>query len=458
MHDLDRFFNPRSIAVIGASRTPGKIGYTILENIKMSFNGKIYPINPNTEEIMGLKCYPSVKEIKEPIDMAIIAVNAKIVPKVLEECGKKKISSVIIISSGFSEINKKEIEDELKIIIKKYKIRVLGPNCIGIYKKGLDMFFMPRDRLKRPSEGYIGVITQSGAFGSAILDLCSFYGIGVSKFVSIGNKIDINEIELLEYLGKDPATRAIAIYLESTSDGARFLKVAKEVVKNKPIVVLKAGKTRKGSEAVMSHTGALAGEYEVYQAAFKQAGIIEASDTEELFDFANALAKQPPLKDNKIAIITDGGGFGVVATDFAAMHGLELPQFSNETINKIKAAVPEHVPIKNPLDVTGDATTERYAAVLDAVMADKEISGIVIIVLLQIPTLDEKVIEVIAEKKSYGKPITVCMTGGSWTIEHMRTLEQKGIPVYLIPERAVSAMAALYQYGKIRAAQAEKAK
>ncbi|MFH7864962.1 MAG: CoA-binding protein, partial [Candidatus Aenigmatarchaeota archaeon] len=326
MSELDKFFNPKSVAIIGASHTPGKIGYAILESMKMSFNGKIYPINPNISEIMGLKTYSSVLDIEDQIDLAIIVVKSEIVASVLEECGKKKIRNVIIISSGFSEIGNKKGEDELLNIAKRYKIRIIGPNCIGIYKRNLDMLFMPREKLKRPLDGYLSLITQSGAFGSAILDFCAYNGIGVSKFISIGNRIDVNEIELLEYLNKDVQTRAIGIYLESTVDGKKFIETAKTVVKNKPIVIFKAGKTKKGTEAVASHTGALAGEYSLYQAAFKQAGIIEAKNVEQLIDFTNILAKQPPLQDNKIAIITDGGGFGIAAADAAINAGLSLPE------------------------------------------------------------------------------------------------------------------------------------
>lgn len=294
--NLDKFFVPKSIAVVGASRTAGKLGYTILENLKISFNGKIYPINPNAGEILGLITYSSVLDIEEPIDLAIIVVPAEIVKSVLLECIKKKIGHIIIISSGFSEIGEKERELELKKLAKSKKIRIIGPNCIGIYKKDLDMIFFPRSRLKRPSEGSISFITQSGAFGSILLDIMANDGVGISKFISIGNKIDVDEIELIKYLEDDLSTRCIAIYLESIVDGEEFIKVSKIVTRKKPIVVFKAGKTEKGIEAVASHTGALAGSSAIYSAAFKQAGIIEANSSEEIFDFAKVLANQPVLK------------------------------------------------------------------------------------------------------------------------------------------------------------------
>jgi acetyl coenzyme A synthetase (ADP forming)-like protein len=446
---LKEFFNPKSIAVIGASRTPGKIGHTILENLKSSFNGNLYPINPNAKEILGLTTYSSVLDIEDQIDMAIIVVPAEIVKNVLKECVKKKIKAVIIISSGFSEIGKKEREIELKKICKGSKTRIIGPNCIGIYKKGLDMIFFPKNKLKRPLEGSISFITQSGAFGSILLDIMANEGVGISKFISIGNKIDVDEIELMEYLGKDLNTRCIALYLESVSDGKAFVKIGKKITRKKPIVCFKAGKTEKGSEAVASHTGALAGSHAVFSAAIKQAGMIEAKTSDEIFDFAKALANQPTMKNNKIAIVTDGGGFGVVATDTAVQLGLELPPLSNDSIRKLKEILPKYAIVKNPIDLTGDATVERYQGALEIVLKDRNISGVACIALMQIPTLTDEIVDVIGDCKVFGKPITVCSAGSEYVLERNRRLERYGIPVYPTPERAIKALAILYEYGRI---------
>jgi len=446
---FDKFFNPQSIAVIGASRTPGKLGYTILENLKSSFNGEIYPINPNAVKIFGLNAYPSVLDVEEPIDHAVIVVPAEIVIKVIKEGIKKKIKVFTIISSGFSEIGEKERELELKELSKKKKIRIIGPNCIGIYKKGLDMIFFPKKRLKRPPEGFISFITQSGAFGSILLDIMANEGVGVSKFISIGNKVDVDEIELIKYLGKDLSTRCIAIYLESVRDGLEFIKTAKKITKTKPIVAFKAGKTDKGMEAVASHTGALAGSAQVYSAAFKQAGIIEAKSSEEIFDFAKALANLPVLKSNKIAVVTDGGGFGIVATDAAIKLGLELPPLDNSSIKSLKSFLPSYASTKNPIDITGDATDERYKKTLEIVLKDKNISGVVCIALMQIPTLTDDIVDVLKDCKVFGKPITVCSAGSNYVLERNRKLERFGIPVYPTPERAVKALKVLYEYGKI---------
>ena len=453
---MGKFFNPNSIAVIGASRTQGKIGYTILENLKYSFKGKIYPINPNAGEILGLTSYSSILDVEEPIDLAVIVVPSEMVKDILLECKKKKIGAVIIISSGFSEIGEKERELELKNILKGSKIRVIGPNCIGIYKKELDMIFFPRNMLKRPPNGSISFITQSGAFGSILLDMMANDGVGVSKFISIGNKLDVNEIELIDYLEKDLKTRCIAIYLESVSDGEEFVKTAKRVVKTKPIVAFKAGKTEKGTEAVASHTGSLAGSAKIYSAAFKQAGIIEAEESEDIFDFAKVLANQPILKNNKIAIVTDGGGFGIVAADAAINHGLELPELEESTIKSLKKILPSYGIAKNPVDLTGDANVERYQKALEAVLNDKNVSGVVVIALMQIPTLTDEIIHVLRDCKTFGKPITVCSAGSEYVLNINKKLEMFGIPVYPSPERAVKAMKILLDYGNILKRESKK--
>jgi len=237
---LDIFFAPSSIALIGASRTPGKIGYSLLENLKRSFSGPIYPVNPEATEIAGLTAFPSVLDIPEPVDMAIIAVKAELVKSVLKECIKKKIKAVIIISAGFKEIGNIKGEEELKKIIKGKNIRVLGPNCLGIFTKGLDTLFLPRSKMKRPPDGQISFLTQSGAVGSTILDLIGFEGVGINKFISYGNAVDVNELELLSYLGKDLSTRAITMYIETVHNGPEFIKITSKISKNKPIIALKA--------------------------------------------------------------------------------------------------------------------------------------------------------------------------------------------------------------------------
>lgn len=446
--ELDAFFTPKSVALIGASRTPGKIGYVILESLKSTFKGPIYPINPQATEISGLVAYPSVSEVKQPIGLAIIAVPAVAVKSVLEECIRVKIPAAVIISAGFKETGNKEGEEELKKLVKG-KIRLIGPNCLGTFCKDLDMLFLPRDRMKRPSDGSISFISQSGAVGSTIVDDIAFEGVGISKFVSYGNAIDVNELELIEYLGKDLSTRAIAAYMETIHDGVKFIEICKKVVRFKPIVALKAGKTAKGTEAILSHTGALAAPSEVYAAAFRQAGVIEAKTTEELFDFSKALATQPPLRDNKIAIITDGGGFGILAADASIQNGLELPELSKETVKALAAHMPEYAIAKNPVDLTGDANSERFSGAMAAIARDPSIHGMIVIALAQVPEMDEGIVDVIRDAKLHGKPIIVVMNGSDYTMKLARRLEGFGVPVYPFAERAAKAMAALREYGKV---------
>ncbi|MEM5804751.1 MAG: acetate--CoA ligase family protein [Candidatus Aenigmatarchaeota archaeon] len=444
----EQVFSPSSIAVIGASKTPDKIGYFILENLKMSFKGDLYPINPTIDQILGLKAYPSITDVENPVDMAVIAVRAELVPAVLAECVKKKVKAAVVISAGFAEIGEREKEEELKRIAKG-KLRFLGPNCLGIYSKELDMLFLPRKRLKRPPEGPIGVITQSGAVGTVLLDVLSFEGVGVSKFVSYGNAADINETDLLEYFAKELGTRCIALYIEDLKDGRRFLELCQKLTKSKPVVALKGGKTKPGLAAVSTHIGAIAGQPEVYSAVFKQAGIIEAQTIHELFDYSKALADQPSLKDRRIAVVTNGGGFGIIAADALAKEGLEVPELSKETAKALKAVVPAYSNARNPVDLIGDSNSERYEQALQMVFKDPAISGVLCCMLFQSPTLDDNIVDVLKNAKIYGKPVVVCAVGGEYSIDKMRKLEAYGIPVYPSPERAAKAMKALHAYSEI---------
>jgi len=444
----EQLFSPSSIAVIGASKTPDKIGYYILENLKMSFKGELYPINPTIDQILGLKAYPSILDIENPVDLAIIVVNAGIVPAVLAECITKKVKAVVVISAGFSEIGQKEKEEEIKKMIKG-KIRLLGPNCLGIFSKELDMLFLPRKKLKRPPEGPIGIISQSGAVGTMLLDSVSFEGVGVSKFVSYGNAVDINETDILEYFAKELGTRCIALYIEDIKDGKRFVEVCQKITKNKPIVVLKGGKTKPGMSAVATHVGAMVSQPEIYSAAFKQSGIIEAQTIRELFDYAKVLADQPTLKDRKIAVVTNGGGFGILAADALAKEGLEVPDLSKDTTKAIKAVLPAYSNARNPVDLIGDSNSERYEQALQLVFKDPNISGVMCCILFQSPTLDDNIVDVMKNAKIYGKPIVVCAIGGEYSIERMRKLESYGIPVYTSPENAAKAMKVLQTYGEI---------
>jgi len=451
MRGMDFFFRPKSVAVVGASNSKEKVGHCILREMKRRFRGRIYPVNPGSEKIMGLRSYASVRDIKN-VDLAVIAVPNRVVPAVLRDCVEKKVRAVVIVTSGYSEIGEKgrEMEEELRGIVSGSKTRIIGVNCLGIYDaySGVDTLFLPESKFRRPGKGGISFITQSGAFGSTVLDMLSFEGIGISKFVSYGNQTDVKENELLEYLDRDRRTRVIVAYIEGLSDGRKFMEVAKKAVKNTPVVVFKAGKTEMGSRAAASHTGSLAGSYRIYEAAFRQAGVLEARSVEEMFDFAKVLEFLDPPKGGRIAVITNGGGFGVITSDAMEDSGLKPAKFSRESMKKLKGVLPGYANIGNPLDLIGDADKNRYEKALKILAKDPNVDGIIVIPLLQTFSLEADVIRVIARaKKSTKKPVLACATGGRYIRTHLRVLEKRGVPTFIAPNRAVSAMKALVSYG-----------
>lgn len=448
---MEKFFEPKTVAVIGVSHTPGKIGYVIFENFVKKFGGKVYPVNPDTTPILNHEVFPSVRKIPEAVDLAVIAVPAPIVPAVLKECVEKKIEAVIIISGGFSESGEsgRKLEENCKQIVKKSRTRVIGPNCIGILDNhsNLDTLFFSEQRLNRPKEGSISFISQSGAFGSTVLDCLSEEKVGISKFISYGNAMDLNECDLLEFLGNDEKTKTITFFLEGVRDGKKFIQVAKKVSRQKPVILLKGGKTMAGTKAVASHTASLAGEYKIYASVFKQTGVIEGSNWEEVFDFAKAFSSQALPKGKRVAVITNGGGFGVLASDECEKQGLQMVEPSEVMKRNLKKVFPSYAIVHNPIDLTGDATAERYALALEECLKSKEYDGIILIVLFQIPTLEEKIIDVVAElEKKYKKPILCCAVGGRYTKRLIERMEVNGIPVYQTPERAVKSFAALARY------------
>jgi len=448
--ELENFFTPKSVAVIGASRNPKKVGHVIFRNfIEGCFTGKVYPVNPNTPELFGRKSYPSVLKIPGSVDLAVITIPGPFVSKVLEECGKKKIRSVTIISAGFAEIGNTKLEEELKSIAKKHNIRFLGPNCFGVIDpySGVDTMFLPRFKLERPDEGSIAYISQSGATLSVMLDLMGMKSYKISKCVSYGNAADIDEADLIEYLAQDPTTKVICAYFEGVKEGRKFFEVAKRISGKKPIVALKGGTTPVGSQATLSHTGSLAGEARIYTAAFKQAGITVAEDLEQVFDFARVFSTQPLPKGKRVQIITDGGGYGVLTADWVFKNKLELAQMKSKTKQELKKKFPPRVVVKNPLDLTGDADTERYRLAIDAAVKDPGVDMLAVILLFQIPTLTGEVVEVVTGAKGK-KPIVVISCGGKYTEALKKPLEEAGIPTFSYPERAIAALRALYEYSK----------
>jgi acetate---CoA ligase (ADP-forming) len=457
--DLEKLFNPETIAVIGASRDHNSVGYGILKNLLTGFSngdaseysgpfkGKIFPVNPNADEIQGLQCYPSILKIKETIDLAIISVPAKIVAAVMKECAIKKVKFAIIISAGFGEIGEegKKLQDEVVEIARKGNIRIIGPNCLGIIRteNSMNASFAP----SMPPKGEIAFISQSGALADSIIDWAIEKRYGFSTVISYGNKADLDTADLIEYFGNDKHTKAIALYVEGINDGRRFMEIASKVSKKKPIIALKSGRSEAGAKAVSSHTGSLAGSYQIYEAAFNQCGIIMALNVEEMFDIAKALAYQPVCKENSVAIVTNAGGPGVLCSDYCEMFGVNLAQLKDSTIKKLDASGKMHPAYsrRNPLDIVGDALPERYEAALNILLDENYISGIIIIQTLQTMTNPEEDAKIIIEanKKHPEKPILCTYMGGKLSKKGREMLEDSKIPDYNDPKKTAKAMSAL---------------
>ena len=457
MSSLDPFFKPRGIAVIGASARPGSVGYVIVEQLKKRFKGAIYPVNPRYTEILGLKCYPTVEEVPDPVDLAVIAVRAEIVPQVMESVGKRGIRAAIIVSGGFAEIGPEGEERQRKVveIAQRYGIRVIGPNCIGVLdnSSGVDTFFLPEDRLRRPVKGCISIVSQSGALLAMWIDWMAMKGMGLAKAVSYGNKVDVDDVDLIEYLAEDPDTKVILLYIEGLKPGrgrAFIDAVRKAIARGKPVVALKGGKTERGVRAAASHTAAIASGYEIYQAMFRQAGVIEAETMEELFDIAKALTMMPPARGRRLLIVTNAGGEGVLATDYATRYGLEVPILPKELREELRKVMPQHVIVDNPIDLTGDTDDERYRIALEAVLSRDVVDMAMVIAPPHPPAMTERVVEYIAKVyREFKLPILVVVTGGYIAEKYMRKFESVGLPTYPTPERAARAAAALAVFGEI---------
>ncbi len=448
---MKQFFAPRSLAVIGASRHPNKVGHVILKNlITAGFKGKLYPINPEAHHILNLPCYPSVLAIKENIETAIIATPASTTPAILEECGQKGITHIIMVTAGFSEIGNHELEKTIHSILKKYHMRMIGPNCLGTLDaySGCDNLFLPHSRLTRPKPGVISFICQSGAVGSATLDLLSKEEMRFAKFVSYGNALDVDESDLLHFLGNDPKTKIICLYIEGVKDGKKLMKTAQHITKKKPVIAIKGGITEAGARATLSHTASLAGTAAIYKAAFKQSNVIFAETLEDLFNYAKILEKCPKPKGPRVQIITNGGGFGILATDSLSTYGLQLKEPSEKTKEWLRKRVSPEAAIHNPIDLTGSVTTEQYKHALKAVLEEKNVDMVLLIVLLQTPLITPEIIDIIKQAKNHRskKPIIVISTGGNFTEMYTRQIEELGVPCYAYPNNAARAIKALYDY------------
>jgi acetyltransferase len=456
MKYLDKIFSPRTIAVIGASRDVSSVGHGILKNIVRgcvfeseycrAFKGKVYPVNPNAESILGIRCYASIKDIEEDVDLAIIVTPATIVHSIVKECVQKKVGGIIIISAGFGEFSEegKKTQEEIVKEVRAAKIPLIGPNCLGIIRpsENLNASFAP----SMPPKGDVAFVSQSGAIADSIIDWAIEKRYGFSNLISYGNRADLDVHDFLEWLEKDPETKAIALYIEGIDDGKRFMEVASEVSKKKPIVALKAGRTAEGSSAIASHTGSLAGSYEIYKTAFNQSGVILAETVEDLFDLAKAFTTQP-ICDNNIAIVTNGGGCGVLCADHCSSLGVKLVELKKSTITKLDKTGKMHPAYsrKNPLDIVGDALPERYEAAITTLLEEDYVSGLIVIQTLQTMTNPQEDARVIIEahKKHPNKPIICVYMGGKFSKRGRLMLESEGIPDYNDLRKAARAMWAL---------------
>jgi len=451
-HQLVCFFRPSSVAVIGASRDPEKLGYAVLANLKNGgFPGALYPVNPKAGEILGLKAYPTVLDIPGPVDLAVIVIPYPLVPEALRQCGEKGVPAAVVISAGFREAGREGLERELELvqIARQYHIRLIGPNCLGVIDTHtpLNATFAAG----MPPGGPIAFMSQSGALGTAVLDMALAGRIGFSRFVSLGNKADVNEVDLLEAWEDDPGSKVILAYIEGLPDGQKFMEVARRVTRKKPVVAVKSGVTRSGARAVSSHTGSLAGSEAAYHAAFRQAGVIRAESMEHLFDLALAFAYQPLPRGDRIAIVTNAGGPGILATDALEHAGLQLARLRPETVQALMADLPSAASAANPVDVLGDALADRYEHALRLVLADPGVDGVLVIVTPQAMTQIEETAHVVGRvARETEKPVLGCFMGESRIAAGIAILQQYGIPNYPFPERAAAALAAMVRYRQER--------
>ena len=448
---LNSLFQPKSVAVIGASATPGKIGYTVLDNLQKSkYKGGIYPVNPKSDEILGFKCYSSILDVKEQIDAAIITIPAKFVSQIVDECGEKGIKGLMIITSGFSEVGFDELEKDIVVKSHNYGMRVLGPNIVGVLSNSDDFngSFAPF----LPFKGSASLVSQSGALLIGIDAQTYVRGIGFDKLISIGNMSDVNFADTIEWLDQDEKTSCISLYVEGLNDGRRVINVGRKA--SKPIIALKAGISAHGAEAAASHTGSLAGTSKIYKSAFAQAGIIQAEDLDNLFDRTLVLSLQPPMKGDNVLIITNGGGVGVLAADSAEKFGVPLKFAPPELQEELKKYIPSFGSAKNPVDLTGMAGDAWYHDTVKIAFEHDWVDGLVILYCETAMTdplgIAKSIKKAIDDTGIKNKPIIASFVGGERSNKAMRWLVENGIPAYGGPDVALNAIGALKDYAKIR--------
>jgi len=447
---LEGFFEPRSVAVIGASRSPGKVGYHVVRNLlEGGYAGQIYPVNPKAEQILGLRCYPAVPAVEDEVDLAVIVLPAGLVLDVMEQCHEKGTDSVIIISAGFKESGEEgaQLERELAQKCRAWNIRCVGPNCLGVISPpaNLNASF----GASMPRSGNIAFISQSGALGTAILDIAVGENIGISRFVSYGNKADVDETDLLEALGEDERTGVILAYLESVEDGQRFMRVARKVTARKPVVVLKSGRTGAGARAASSHTGSLAGSDSAYEAAFKQSGILRAQSVSEFLDLARAFSAQKPPRGGRVVVVTNAGGPGIIATDAVESSSLTMAELTEQTRRSLSEGLPPTANVNNPIDVLGDARADRYRLALQAAARDQNADAILVLLTPQTSTEVEKTAQAVGEvSRSTTKTILASFMGTQSVKTGWEVLEQNRVPNFDAPDGAARTLEGMFRFGQ----------
>jgi acetate---CoA ligase (ADP-forming) len=444
---LKELLYPKALAVVGASSKPGKVGFELMSNlVKGGYKGHIVPISLNAAEILGHRCYKDLREYKGKIDLGLIAVPTKLCKDAVQNCIDAGAKAIIVITAGFKEVGAEGLamETEIADLCRKNEVRLLGPNCIGALNtaNGLNATFAPA----MPPAGKISIISQSGALCVAILDWCASKKIGVAKVVSLGNKPDLNEVDFLQAFAEDKETSVIVGYLENIIDGAKFLQVAEQCAAKKPIVVLKAGTTKAGAKAASSHTGSLAGADVAYTAAFKHSGVIRAENFERLFDYALALGMQPLPQGNRVTIITNAGGPGIMAADAAESNGLDLAAPTDAAREKLKACLPHTAALGNPVDVIGDADPERYVHAIEILQDDPNTDAIIVLATPQNMTQPMKLAEALSKHHNKKKPILASFMGGAEVFQAQDYMTSVGIPNYPSPERAVLALKSMLDH------------
>lgn len=448
--DLRPFFAPAGVALIGASDNPSKLSHGILKNmISYGYQGAVHPVNPKAKSILGLTCYPDIRQVPDPVDLAVIIIPAPAVPEALEACGERGIHAVIIISGGFKEVGPEgaALEKICLEIARKHHMRLIGPNCVGTLNlyTGLNTTFIQGV----PARGGISFVSQSGAVGGGVIDYLRNKGVGFAAFASLGNEADITETDVIEYLATDPDTRVIAAYVESIRDGQRFLRIAREVTRQKPIILLKAGRTEAGARAVSSHTGSLAGANEAYRAAFIQSGVIEANTVAELFEIATALDTQPLPQGPRIAIVTNAGGPAALASDSLASHGLKLATLVEDTRQALRTHLNPAAQVDNPIDMLGGAEPHDYAFALNQALQDPNVDATLTILVPQALVDPAEVARQIAQvAQSAAKPVLTCFMGEHSVGQAREILRRAGIPMYTFPESAGYVLGAMQRYAK----------